>query len=237
MCAFERPACHQPPTVLQDYAWRRVGCTQHLPRDAAATPGAACRLQLCLDIVTHGLTLCARCHCWWLGGHVRLLATRPLQLPCCSRAGSCAPAAWLTLACPSCRNRRTSCHGTPHTCFCGSRGRSRPSDLDRYLLLQPEPSFMPRPLLPDPAAMEVHGGVAALLTSPSRRTRPRLLFCMLPEMWQMLFVACVYVPHTGAAVETVPGHLSTFVCASESESRTHKTKGRVLGGSAAAPVV
>jgi hypothetical protein len=71
-------------------------------------------------------------------------------------------------------------HGAQRTCLWGSRGMSRPcSALDmKYLLLKPWPRPMPRPLLLDLAAAVPHDVLGTLLTSPSRRTRPRLLFCI-----------------------------------------------------------
>lgn len=66
------------------------------------------------------------------------------------------------------------------TCLWGSRGMSRPSDLDiRYLLLYVDPIFLPSAGASDPAAVPTHDVVDALETSPNRRTKPRLLVCIL----------------------------------------------------------
>jgi len=65
------------------------------------------------------------------------------------------------------------------TCLWGSRGMSRPSDLDMRYLLYVEPIFLPRAGASDPAAVPTHGVIDALETSPNRRTRPRLLVCIL----------------------------------------------------------
>jgi hypothetical protein len=49
---------------------------------------------------------------------------------------------------------------------------------------------MPKPLLPDPAALLAHDTAEALFTSPSRRTRPRLLLCILTSRHAYTDVHC-----------------------------------------------
>lgn len=64
------PCCHQCCRTVHG----RGGAIRSACHGAQLPPAAARRLQLRLYVVTHGLTLCARCHSWWLGGDMRVLA-------------------------------------------------------------------------------------------------------------------------------------------------------------------